>query len=71
MQGPGQEGTAAGIKAAQNITGTNLLSISDIGEVRCLCRAQRILKPTPSDIDVSAAVPTDYRVASFLKLLNS
>ncbi len=32
------------IKTAQNITGTHLLSISDISEVRRLCRAQRILK---------------------------
>ncbi len=32
------------IKTTQNIIGTYLLSISDISEVRCLHRAQRILK---------------------------
>ena len=31
-------------KTAQNIIGIHLLSISDIGEVRCLRRAQKILK---------------------------
>lgn len=32
------------IKTPKNIIGTYLWSISDIGEVKCLCRAQRIFK---------------------------
>ena len=59
----GQEGSAV-IKTAQNITGTQLSSISDISEEG---RAQKILKennhPSHSlakNTEVSAAVPPDY-----------
>lgn len=62
----GQEGSAV-IKTAQNITGTQLSSISDISEEGCLQRAQKILKennhPSHSlakNTEVSAAVPPDY-----------
>lgn len=36
------------INIAQNIIGTHLPSISDTGETRCPCRAQRILKDDPN-----------------------
>lgn len=64
------------IKNAQKIIGTHLPSISDIGEVRCLRRAKRILKDSThpatacspccllgKDIEVSAATPPDCRAA--------
>ncbi len=65
----------------KNIFGIYLPGISDTGEVRCLRRAQRTLKdnthPSNSlfillhlarDTEVSTAVPTDSRAASFLRL---
>ena len=60
------------IKTAQNITGTHLQSISDISEVRCLHRTQRILK----DITPPQQLPVTERFSSsfFLqavRLLNS
>ena len=68
----------------ENVIGTNVQSISDNGEMRCLHRAQRILKgdtqpshslftllPSGKTYRVSAAVPPDYGAASFLKLFDS
>ncbi len=73
-------------RALQNITtdniiGTYLPSISDICEVSCLCRAQRILKDNThpatacspccclaSNTEISAAVPPDSRATSFFSL---
>lgn len=63
----------------QNIIGSHLLSISVIGEARCLHRAQRMLKvnnhPSNSlfiqlakDTEEPAAVPADCGVGSFLRL---
>lgn len=70
-----------GIKTTQDIVGTHLPSISDIGEVRCLHKAQRIVKTTPTpatgcshcyhleeDTEVPIAVPPDCGVASSLRL---
>ncbi len=73
------------IKIAQNVISSHLQSISDIGEVRCPFRARRILKDNTHrshrlftllllarDTEVTAAVPPDFRAASFpVRLLKS
>lgn len=64
------------IKTTPNIIGAQSPSISDIGQVSCLCRVRKILKTIPSppccrlptDTEVSAAVSADYRAASLLML---
>ena len=71
VQKPGQEGSTASDKIHQNITGT-------------IDGAQRILKQLPlqpvcspcccqctQDTEVSAAIPPDYRAASFPRLWDS
>lgn len=53
------------IKTSQNIIGTDLLSISNISEVKCLHRTQRILIDN-TDTEASPSVPPDNRAASLL-----